>query len=104
MMLSGPTFLNLLADELVEGSGEAKRWKVTLNDMDPYPDNNSGIFEDREMLIAPTNSLEDCDEGCFECYNAHKLFSPLDVYQVCKETREIKFGNTCSNKGKYSSE
>lgn len=41
---SGPTFLNLLADELVEGSGESKSWSVTLKDL--HPDNNDGIFED----------------------------------------------------------
>lgn len=96
---SGPTFLNLLAGELVEGSGESKRWEIKLNDQ--YPDNEEGIFDDMEVLRGPANSLEDCGEGCFECYNANMLYSPADVYQVCKETRKIKFGNTCPDKGYY---
>jgi len=101
MTLSGPTFLNLLADELVEGSGDTKKWSVTLNDK--HPDNDTAIFDDIEV-IEPSNSLEDCEEGCFECYNAYMLYSPADVYQVCKETRAIKFGNKCPNNKKYNDE
>jgi len=48
MTLSGPTFLNLLADELVEGSGDTKKWSVTLNDK--HPDNDTAIFDDIEVI------------------------------------------------------
>ena len=79
---SGPTFLNLLASELVEGSSETVKSDITITDW--TPNNVSGIFEDQEVLREPT-SLENCDEGCTtECYDANMLYSPKVVYQVCK--------------------
>ena len=103
-------FFNLMLDELTdEFPDEFRYWKVNLNEEDGG--NDSGEEEESdgeseesdeddedgayEIIGQPAQKLEDCAGDCTECRDAWMSDTPDDIYQVCVDTRLMKYLSPC---------
>lgn len=66
---------------------------------------DDSIEDPRGPIItgALSNSLMDCvEEGCTECRDGWHEFEPANVFPVCTDFTVYKYGNACSNVGRFS--
>lgn len=50
-----------------------------------------------------SNRLDDCSEiGCTECRDGWHEFVPEEIFPICTDYTLYKYGNTCTNAGKFS--
>lgn len=48
-----------------------------------------------EVIGDAADNINQCDTGCHECYNAWMSNDVTNIYQICLEYRQMRFGTMC---------
>ena len=83
-----------LVDECASNERSEDDSLVTISNI-KWTINEAHAEEPEEIISVVADNLNQCEEGCHECFNAWMSNDIDNVYQTCVDYRPMKFGRPC---------